>query len=68
MSEHRVPLAQATASLMQIISLWQEYQSVLILGDVERAEALRVKAHDTLDAYFDRGNEVATSVRAISGQ
>lgn len=66
MSDHREALARAHAAQLQIIGYWQEYQAAILLGDVVTAEALRVKAHDTLDGYFDAAQSLGQTLRTLS--
>lgn len=66
MSEHREILAKAHAAQLQMIGYWQEYQAAVLLGDVAAAEALRGKAHDTLDAYFDAAQALGQTLRTLS--
>lgn len=67
MSDHRAPLALATASLIQIISKAQAYQAAVIQGRAEEAEILRREAHDMLDSYFDLNGQAAQAVKALLG-
>lgn len=67
MSDHKAPLALATASLMEIIGKSQAYQAAIIQGRIEDAELLRREAHDMLDSYFDLNGQAAQAVKALLG-
>lgn len=66
MSDHKRPMALATATLMDIIGKGKAMQAHGVRGDVRKAsEQTRTEAHSLLDAYLDQMEDSGVQTRAI---
>lgn len=64
---HKRPLKLATVAWLNLLDVTQAYQAAILQGDADRANGLRVMAHDLLDANLDLNGEAAVAVRSIKG-
>jgi hypothetical protein len=66
MATHKRPLALATASLQDVISCGHAISGAATREDKTELEAIRVKAHDHLDAYLDQMTEAGVAARNLA--